>query len=392
MVMNDKKYWLFYSGLALIVIGFVAMNFMQEDASDYQHYIITSIIKRGYVFALLMGSVVAPVCEELTFRYWSRGTILARIVSLVGMSFCVLQYGSFTLSAIFTIVMLLVFFVLKFRVVNIWFIVSLSLSSFLFAIMHQTLPLSMKDVVCMLTHIGFSFIALYLTMRWNIFVAMALHSVWNLIIIGSILLFLNGLDNIIATSYRINSDMFSVNIMRKANINDGHYSKTVVGDSLILKNASITQMIKVLSEDEDDYILIENIIDELFKFDLSAWVIDKANLLIIRDSIIANYYLKFDTLMPSSKFILIDYDASKRVNYTDEYISLPISYIESTLNRVSRRITVFRNTLECVTVSNECFDMLGSIKNEDNLISILEKEGLSFVDPTTTCVKFVVIN
>lgn len=115
-------------------------------------------------------------------------------------------------------------------------------TSTLFAMLHDVTSFTESDIWNILSLIGFSFIAIYMVVRWNIFAAIGFRAAWNFIALCIPLLlapmFEKSIDpqSIILESMHVQIEQVGDNPLPDIRIIDQ--------DSVILTNISMTEIVR----------------------------------------------------------------------------------------------------------------------------------------------------
>lgn len=175
-------------------------------------------------------------------------------------------------------------------------------TSTLFAMLHDVTSFTESDIWNILSLIGFSFIAIYMVVRWNIFAAIGFRAAWNFIALCIPLLlapmFEKSIDpqSIILESMHVQIEQVGDNPLPDIRIIDQ--------DSVILTNISMTEIVRRLSVQDNSKYVLDNI-DEV-RYNVIGSISSERELVSLKDSIVRRLSVVFDTVKPSNKFMLIE--------------------------------------------------------------------------------------
>lgn len=178
-------------------------------------------------------------------------------------------------------------------------------TSTLFAMLHDVTSFTESDIWNILSLIGFSFIAIYMVVRWNIFATMGFHAAWNFIALCIPLL----LAPMFEKSIDYHSVISGYMHMKIEQVGDKPLPdiRIIDQDSVILTNISMTEIVRRLSvQDNSKYVLVDNI-DEV-RYNVIGSISSERDLVSLKDSIVRRLSVVFDTVKPSNKFMLMSLD------------------------------------------------------------------------------------
>lgn len=152
------------SGLLLKIIAVILIIVLGGGESLVQTPFDTFIRGVSIWKALLFICVLTPIAEEFSFRYWAKGSVIARFYSIVGMSLIAGIAFNWWIAIIAAVLLSGLMFVIKDKYAR---LVTLTIvTSFLFGACHVDKFYSFDAIIpYLMSIVGFGLIAVYCVLR-----------------------------------------------------------------------------------------------------------------------------------------------------------------------------------------------------------------------------------
>ena len=194
---------LLFAGIFLYIAGIII-------SAIYGSYIeynpIVDIALTNPIFAFILICFMAPIYEELVFRFWGvkkqRTRIIVGVLSIIVIY---LLMGSF--AALFAIIFysLIIYFLRdKILLQNYAFAI---ITSILFALAHYENFALMDYLIALSSYLGISLILAFVVIRYNIFISIIFHAIYN-----TILLTLGGFFFSVGDTINFQTESFSAEL------------------------------------------------------------------------------------------------------------------------------------------------------------------------------------
>lgn len=356
----------------LLIVGSMPLQLIYGGNEDLMQSPIDVFMKgMSLPIIILMICVLAPITEELAFRYWAAGSKRAKIVSVVGVFFMTGMVFGYVISIPATIIFAVMSFLMKNKNAQ---LISLTVfTSVLFGMLHIDNYNNNNFLFPVIYCTGLGLIAVYCVLRWNIWVAIAFHCVNNLLVLVlSQQMLLGKTDTEIITS-----DNFDMEISRVQNwsLMPPITSYEMTDSSMTMKNTTMTGIIRELSVKDTGYLFVDNTDNRLY--DLKLNVFNRANVDQMRGALIERFDIKFDTIDAMKDYLYLSFsdDVLKGTVYPDRtiYVSPPI--IISNLSRNCKKNVVCKTEALMVPMRWEDFQVLNGGKDFEKVKKALEANG-----------------
>ena len=214
---------LLFLGIFLYIAGIIISAIF---GSYIKHNPIGDFVLTNPLFALILICFLAPVYEELVFRFWGIKKQKTRII--VGVLSIIVIYsliGIFTALFVIILYSLIIYFLReKILLQNYAFAI---ITSILFALAHYENFALIDYLIALPSYLGISLILAFIVIRYNIFISMIFHAIYN-----TILLTLGGFFFGVGNTNNFQTESFSAELKPVSAFTQNTHSYSL-GDSIV---------------------------------------------------------------------------------------------------------------------------------------------------------------
>ncbi|MGY0391052.1 CPBP family glutamic-type intramembrane protease [Bizionia sp. KMM 8389] len=182
---NYKNNWLLTTGFISLFLGFLSLLYTIVYPFSEDPFANSGYYNIPYFLFLVLGIIIAPIWEELSFRGGFTNSKIIKIVSIFGLLGLLIYTELVTLkiTTLIYIVLLIVSFYKKSNALQAGLFIG---STVLFALFHLNLehPFSITTLQGFLFRLAFGFFAIWVCINFSLLKSMLFHAAWNFIFLG----------------------------------------------------------------------------------------------------------------------------------------------------------------------------------------------------------------
>lgn len=235
---NYRHNWILVSAISCgVVFSLISLFFDTKSSTSH----VGVFDRLPILLVIVVGVVVAPVLEELSFRGFFSNSNRLRIIALIGFLFYIVlsfyskySIGFAVLALVLALVLIMLYYKYRSSVVFILFVI---FNAIVFGLIHYSIEdFSKPGFQFVLVQIGGALLLTWITMNKGLFFSMLFHGLWNL---GALSIFVYSLQFVPKEINIIEKNSIKIVYQQVPIMDSNTVSVTNTADGLTAKNVTI---------------------------------------------------------------------------------------------------------------------------------------------------------